>query len=114
MPKSCKIDLPVTEREEWPDGTKITHHKIPLPFRRKPVLPFRLPERVVAVPLDRIFASQSTVTDVGLCKRSTPGDLPIVYKERDGTFTTADGHHRIVRALLRGRKRLKMRVVDVP
>src|SRR3990167_3939380 len=112
MVKSCKIDLPVVSRDIWPDGTKITFHKIPLPSRRKPIVPSSAPSKTAIVPLDRVFASQTQATDVGLCKPIT--GLPFVYREHDGTFTVSDGHHRIVRALLRGRKRLKMRVTDVP
>lgn len=110
LKKGCKIDLPVAYRDPQPDGTTITFHQIPLPFRRKPLVSASPPFRTVTVPLDKVSASQRSVTDVGLCKSSK--GLPLAYAERDGTFTIGDGHHRVVKALLRGQKRLKMRIVN--
>jgi hypothetical protein len=114
MPKKklCQVALPIVSQDVWENGTTITFHKIPLPFRRKPVISSNVPSKTELVPLDRVFASQRTATDIGLCKPIK--GLPFAYREHDGTFTVGDGHHRIVQALLRGRKRLKMRVVTVP
>lgn len=109
MLKTCKIPLPVDRREVWPDGLEITFYKIPLPFRRKPVVSGAAPASIKNVSLDLVFASQKTVTDVGLCGQIR--GMPYVYLEIDGTYTVGDGHHRIVRALLQGKKFLKMRVV---
>lgn len=108
MPPS-PLKLEVVERERWPDGTRVTFYKIPLPYRRKPVVPSRAPEKVTTVPIACTYASQTTVTNRGL--RKEPGGMPLVYREVDGTFTIGDGHHRFVRALLQGKKTVRARVV---
>lgn len=107
---SAPLKLRVVRRERWPEGdTRITFYAIPLPYRRKPIVPSRAPEKIATVPIACAYASQTTVTNHGL--RKEPGGIPLVYRETDGTYTIGDGHHRFVRAMLRGKKTIRARVV---
>jgi ParB-like nuclease domain len=94
---------------------------IPLPFERKPQFPDRWNDRYhkESVPIDRMIATQSHVTEMGLRQYRLPTtpkhayDLPIVYRTDDGRLYIADGHHRIVAALKRGERSIMARVVDI-
>lgn len=99
---------------------------VPFPFERKPQIPSRWHDRYVKeiVPIDRMIATQSYVTEKGvrqyrgskplhLRAPASDSDLPIVYRTDDGRLYIADGHHRIVAAIRRGEHTIKARVVDI-
>jgi lysophospholipase L1-like esterase len=89
---------------------------IPLPFERKPQIPARWHKRFreERVPIDRMIATQRSVTEAGVKKyaRSTD-EPPIIYRTDDGRLYIADGHHRIVAAIARGEQRVTARIIDI-
>jgi hypothetical protein len=119
--KSVK-SLPKVGEETWDDGTHITWRASPFPHRSKPQLPSRLHNdaEVRKVPLASLNSSQTRVTEHGVLKHlkvaasDKASDLPLVYREHDGSHTIGDGHHRLVAAHLRGATFAQARVVDVP
>lgn len=113
--------LPSAGEEDWDDGTHVQWHESPFPFRRAPPVPSKLTARaqVRSIPLEGLHGSQKRVTAKGVIhhldqKPVDEKDLPLVYKERDGSHTIGDGHHRLVAASLRGQSHAQARVVDVP
>lgn len=111
--------LPKVGEEHWDDGTHVVWHESPFPFRRKPSLPSKLHDtaQVRSVPLSGIHGSQTRVTARGVAKHldaKPKGNLPLVYREHDGSHTIGDGHHRLLAAHLLGKKKVRVRVVDVP
>lgn len=96
--------------------------KIPvsLPFERKPQIPSRWHDRYrkEIVPINRMIATQSYVTEKGVRHHRTTAakhdiDLPLVYRTDDGRLYIADGHHRIVAAIRRGDANVRARVIDI-
>ena len=93
---------------------------IPFPYERKPMVPGGLHKYAHKgrVSVADLIATQSHVTDVGLAKyvkakRVPTSELPLVYKTDDGRYYIADGHHRIVAAVMRGQKQVDARIVDI-
>ena len=111
------MGLPIVGREDWDDGTIVTWLGSPVPIARKPIVPSRLHLRAKRkrVALASLAGTQLRVTENGVRRymEDAGDELPLVYKYR-GESIIADGHHRLVAALLRGNKTAFVRVVEVP
>lgn len=103
--------------EKWDSGETVRWREVPFPPCAKTHFPwrwFQATTRVASVPLRKLCATQSRVTEHGLEKYRRgfgAGNLPLVYARADGTYEIHDGHHRLVAAMLRGVKSARVRVV---
>lgn len=121
--KRSRIVLPFVREEIWDDGTHVIFREVPFLVGHKPFVPQSAHKNAhqEVVPLAKLVATQSVVTDTGL-EMHSPGnvprfesydyELPMTY-QKDGLYYIADGHHRLTARWLTGKKTARVQVVDV-
>ena len=90
-------------RETWDDGTEIVWVGVPAPYERKPLSYRDDPQTLGVVRIADLIATQRKITRHGIDHYlATPGAPIRVLQTRDGRQYVADGHHRVVAAIVRG------------